>query len=157
LCVMNWNETLLVLDTALLISVCLLEAVTLTGLPAHEWLAVVFVAMLLVHILLQWPWISSRTRRLLAPRTGRTRLNYCLNLGLFIVMVATIVSGIMISEVVFPAAGRPNIGGIWRSLHGFTTNLVVLFVGLHLGLNGDWILAAVRQAFRPGSSSAPTP
>lgn len=151
---MNWNETLLLLDTTLLIMVCLLEAVSLTGLVAHEWLAVVFAAMLLVHILLQWLWINSRTRRLWAPRAGRTRINYCLNLGLFIVMVAAILSGMMISEVVFPGVGRPNIGGVWRSLHGFTTNLVVLFVGLHIGLNGDWILTAVRQAFGAGSASS---
>ena len=125
--------------------VCVLESVSLTGLSIHEWLALTFATALLVHVALQWAWIASRTRRLLTRRAGRTRANYALNVGLFVVMVVTIVSGIMISEVAFPAVGRPNIAGVWRSVHGFATNLVVLFVGLHLGLNWDWILPATRQ------------
>jgi ABC-type transport system involved in cytochrome bd biosynthesis fused ATPase/permease subunit len=108
---MRRTEVLLLFDTSLLVTVCVLEAVSLTGLSVHEWLALAFAGVLLVHLLLQWPWIATRTLRLLAPRARRGRANYLLNLGLFIAMVATIASGIMISEVALPAVGRPNIGG----------------------------------------------
>ena len=142
---LNRTKALFIFDAGLLVVVCTLEAVSLTGLPVHEWMALTFGAGLLAHILLQWTWIASRTRRLLAAGAGRTRINYLINLGLFISMVATIVSGIMISEVALPVIGRPNVGGAWRDVHGFGTNLVVLFVGLHVGLNLDWIAPVLRQ------------
>ena len=152
---MRRTEALLLYDTSLLVTVCVLEEVSLTGLSVHEWLALAFAAVVTrapaaavaVDCLAHAPVLS--------PRARRARANYLLNLGLFIVMVATIASGIMISEVALPAVGRPNIGGIWRSFHGFTTNLVVLFVGLHVGLNGDWILAAVRRCCLLYTSPSP--
>src|SRR4051812_35757489 len=100
------TSKLLLFDTFLLMAVCLLEAVSLTGLTLHEWLALGFAGALMIHLLLQWPWIAGRTRRLLSAQTRRTGINYFINLGLFTAMVATILSGTMISEVVLPAIGR---------------------------------------------------
>jgi hypothetical protein len=42
---------------------------------------------------------------------------------------------------------------LWHEVHGWLNFVLVVFVGLHLALNWDWILAALRckRPRRPGS------
>ena len=104
-----------------------------------------FAAALVVHVLLQWTWITARLGRLVRPGAGRARVNVLLNLALFIAMAATIASGVMISEVAVPAVATPGAASPWRGFHGTATNFVVVLVGLHIAINIDWIVPAVRQ------------
>ena len=72
-------------------------------LNVHEWLGVILVAALIVHLLLQWLWIASATGQLRAPRTPRIRINYSLNALLFVMMIFALASGFVISRAVLPA------------------------------------------------------
>src|SRR5438445_11839023 len=71
------------LDVALLVSVCVLQTVSFTGLVLHEWLGLAIVGMVLAHLLLAWGWIATQSRRLFAKHSVRGRINYFLNLSLF--------------------------------------------------------------------------
>src|SRR5947208_4170272 len=86
------------LDVALLVSVCILQTVSFTGLVLHEWLGLAMVGMVLAHLLLAWSWIASQTRRLFTLQSVRARINYLLNLTLFAAITAVIFSGILISQ-----------------------------------------------------------
>src|SRR5579872_5915534 len=90
------------LDLTLLISICALEQVPFTGMILHEWLGLAMVGMIVVHLLLSWTWIASTTRRLIIGSSGRSRINYLLNLCLFACMTVVVYSGILISQFAIP-------------------------------------------------------
>ena len=59
---MNQKWLSLSLDSAMLAAAIVLGAgVAPVPLGVHEWLGVVFVSALLVHLLIQWPWIAAAT------------------------------------------------------------------------------------------------
>jgi cytochrome b561 len=135
------------LDVTLLLLTAALETVPFTGLTLHEWIGIAITLLVLIHILLSWTWIPASSRRLTAPRSGRTRVNYLLNFCLFASMAVVIVSGVLISEVALPALGikaTPDDFG-WDRLHGRFSDFVVIFAGLHLAINWDWSIAAAKK------------
>ena len=140
------------LDAILLLAFCALETVPFTGLVLHEWIGLALVALILAHLLLSWPWISTTTRRF-ASGSARTRVFYAINLGLFAGMTVLILSGVLISEHAIPQVLRIRPAGLpdafrWDSIHDRLSDAVVVLAGLHLALNWDWSFAAARKLFR---------
>ena len=142
---MGRTRFLLILDSLLFVGVTVLQVVRLTGLTLHEWIGIAIAVPLLVHLVLQWQWITATWRRAMTEKRRRAQFNFLLNAVLFIFMTLAIFSGVLASEVVTPnlrlAAGRTSI---WSDLHSFTTNTLVGLVGLHLALNWRWIVNAIR-------------
>jgi Domain of unknown function (DUF4405) len=152
------REIELWLDTLLLVLFLLLLAPRLTGLPAHEWLGIVVGIPLLVHLLFSWAWISTGTKRLLTKAPLRSRINYGINAVLFVLTTAVIVSGMAISQVAFPFLGITTINDrSWRALHNLTLNWLLLALGLHVAINWEWIVAALRRLIAPQRSSPAVP
>lgn len=137
------------LDVTLLISVCALEQVPFTGAIVHEWLGLALAVMVVWHLLLSWTWIVSQTCQFFPIESVRTRCNYLLNLCLFACVTAVIYSGIRISQEAIPALTGTRIAiradSPWLSVHDKGSDLVVILAGLHLALNWDWSVAAVRK------------
>jgi hypothetical protein len=135
----------LILDVIMLILVCVLEALSLTGLAWHEWLGFALCLIVFLHVTLQWRWFVTEFRRLSIRGAYRARVNSVLNYLLFIGMVAVLVSGVLISNQVAPlignALGRPRV---WSELHGWLNFTLVVLVALHLALNWDWVLGVLR-------------
>ena len=63
------------LDVTLLVSVCVLQTVSFTGLVLHEWLGLAMVGMVFAHLLFAWSWIATQSRRLFAVQTASARIN----------------------------------------------------------------------------------
>jgi hypothetical protein len=61
------------LDCSMLLAFVVLQSWQLTGVVVHEWLAAALIGGLLAHLLLHWSWVETRSRRVLAPRSRRTR------------------------------------------------------------------------------------
>src|SRR5215469_197768 len=125
----------LVLDFGMLALACILQALSLTGLAWHEWLGFLLCALVLFHVILQWPWFVTEFRRLFTRGAHRARVNSALNYLLFIVMVAVLVSGVLISNQIGPliggALGRPRV---WTELHGWLNFTLIVLVGVHLAM-----------------------
>ncbi|MDP4262794.1 MAG: DUF4405 domain-containing protein [Bacteroidota bacterium] len=142
------------LDTFLLITLLLLLSPRMTGLPWHECLGIIFLLPVLLHLLLAWPWIRKSTRSIFNKARRRTRFNYFLNATLFTLVIIEIVSGLAISQVALPFTGVKTIDDrSWRALHNQTLNWTVLFAGLHIAVNWEWIVAAFRKRFPGGNKS----
>lgn len=132
-------------DLVLLVLVVLLQAPRPTGLAAHEWLGIAIAPLLALHLLVNWRWIVKTLHRLRA-NTRRARINAALNGLLYLDFVLALVSGIVISEVALPLTGlEPSDLAAWHQLHAFFSNTSIWIVGLHLGLNWDWVLNVVRK------------
>jgi hypothetical protein len=155
------NRPRLIVDLCLTVSFLALMSVSLTGLLLHEWWGLGLMAIVLIHLLAQWDWTISATRRFVGTLTGRIRLTYVLNWVLFIAAVLVFVSGILISEVALPSLGLPTARGadptflFWRRLHTFSAEAIVVLAGIHVGLNWRWVVTAVSQLVRPRSRRQP--
>lgn len=137
---MSRSRVLIVLDVALLLSLLLLNVVRFTGLPIHEWLGVVFVPLLFVHLQMHWPAFAAAIRR--------HTVNDMLNLALFVLMTAATVSGIAISKVLWPANYTPAEFMKWRSIHEGSANGAFFVVAVHIGLNWHLVVNAIRRRVR---------
>jgi len=141
------------LDVALLVSVCVLQTVSFTGLVLHEWLGLATVGMVLAHLLFAWGWIATQSRRFVARQSARERINYLLNLSLFALVTAAIFSGIAISQKAIPALtgtnAAPEMDWRWDVLHNRFSEAVVLLSAFHLAINWEWVLAAGQRLFFP--------
>jgi hypothetical protein len=153
----NRVSLLLCLDTAMLLLVCVLECLALTGLDVHVWLGFALCPLVLVHVVMQWQWFITQFQRIRTTRAYRVRVNTLLNLGLLIMMSAVLLSGILsarqTTSVIGESFGRARI---WSEIHGWLNFALVVLVGLHLALNWDWMVAALRRRRpeRPGLAGA---
>jgi cytochrome b561 len=141
------NRILLVLllDLAMLLLVCVLECISLTGLTVHEWLGFALCPLVLIHVVMQWPWCVTQFRKI-ATSSWRDRFNLFLNSLLLVLMSAVLLSGVLTSTQVTSLAGE-SFGrvGIWREIHGWLNATLVVLVGLHLAVNWNWMIAALRR------------
>ena len=141
---LNRRARRLIFDVAIGIAALALFSVNITGLPAHEWVGLVFAVVAVAHIALSWDWVIGTSQRLARSLAGTVRLTWLVNLALFISMTLVVTSGIMISEVALPMSRSAGFG-FWRVLHTQSSNASVVLVGLHLGLNWRWLVDTFRR------------
>ncbi len=142
----NRNKTNLLIDFAIFIAFLVAMAPHFSGIAVHEWLSIAFAAAIVTHLLLHWNWLVGIAKNFFTKARWSSRLNYGLNLLLFMSMTVVIFTGIMISEVALPQLGlRVASGGAWRQLHDTSANLTVIIVGLHLAVHWQWIVSMTKR------------
>lgn len=148
------NKIKLSLDILSGISTLVLLSPSLTGIPVHEWLGLAVIIPLLVHLLLNWGWIVTTTRSFFGKLPGRTRINYVLNVLLFILMTAEGFTGLMISREILPLFGlSASHNFLFRSLHSQLADGLLIVLGLHLALNWKWVVTVFKKnVFKPFSN-----
>lgn len=113
------------------------------GMAFHEIGGLALCGLFMIHKLLNWPWIRAVTTGLFSRRTpARQKLYWVLDLLLFSSFAFILVSGILISKVVFPGG---NSGGWIKTAHYGVAALALMLTGVHIGLHMGWI--AQRMAF----------
>src|ERR1044072_1608946 len=133
------------LDVALLLLLAPLEEPVTTGLAGHEWVSIAFAALLALHLLVNWRWITAALGRY-RTASRRAQFNAWLNGTLYVLMVLTIFSGLMVSRFVVPVLGlSASTLQLWHPVHTLIASVTLAVVGLHLALNWDWIVGALRQ------------
>jgi hypothetical protein len=133
-------------DAAIFVAFLIAGAPKLSGLAVHEWLGVALGAGILTHLLLHWQWIVGITQKFFGRVSGMARLNYLLNLALFIDVVVLIFSGLAISKIAMPTLGvQLAEGGAWKMLHHTTADAAVMMVGLHVALHWSWIVKTGKK------------
>lgn len=118
----------------------------ITGDTLHEWMGLGFGTMIVVHLLMHWKWIVQVTKRFFGKLPTKTRINYILNLLLFIDVVNIGFSGMMISESVLPTFGFRGPGtDFWENTHEMFAEASIVLVGAHLALHWKWLLNAAKR------------
>ncbi|GAB4423443.1 MAG: DUF4405 domain-containing protein [Anaerolineae bacterium] len=136
----------LAIDGGIFIGFLVADNPHFTGMAIHEWLGIAFGAAIIMHLLLHWQWLVAVTRRFLSNVPWQARLNYILNLFLFIDVTIIILSGLMISREALPSLGLSLASsGAWKGLHHLTANLSLALIGLHVALHWQWIANAVKR------------
>src|SRR6185503_815821 len=147
----NRTKIKLVLDVIIFIAFLIAMEPRSSGITIHEWLATSLIAVLVVHLLLSWDWITSLTRRFIGKLNSQSRINYVLNWFLFIDGSIIMLSGFMISESLMPYLGiQLPRNFAWRGLHEFSTNLFILLLRLRTALHWGWVVDTFkRYVFQP--------
>lgn len=139
----------LIVNTILGVAFVAISAPQATRIPAHEWLSLAFIVIFALHLLFSWQWIVGVTARLLSSLRGQVRFNYLLDAASYVAMVAVIVSGIIISESVFPSLGFPRVRDrFWAIIHDRSSELLLILIGVHLAMHWDWIVAVLGRLVR---------
>jgi len=143
---MNKTKTRMYLDIILFVSFVIVNMPQFTGITLHEWLSFVFIPIIMTHLVLNWKWIVSITRRFFTNINGEIRFNYVLNFLLFLLMVTVIFSGILISEEALPLLGFTIvINAFWVTLHEMSANLLMLMMGIHIAMHWKWIISTSNR------------
>lgn len=143
---LNSTKINMAIDATLLLVFLFTMDLRTTGEAIHEWLSIAFYIAIIVHLLLHWEWIVAVTRRFFSKTVNTARMNYVLNVLLFISMTVVTFSGIMISKIVLPTMGiEIQHNFFWRWLHSFSADAILIVIGLHLALHWKWIVNTTRR------------
>lgn len=135
-------RTKLAIDAGMTLALLLLMAYSLVGETAHEWIGMGMFLLFVAHHILNRRWLGAVPNGRYTPiRTLQTVL-----VGLiFLCMIGSMVSGIVLSRHVF--AFLPKHGGyeLAGKLHLLCSYWGFALMSLHLGLHWNGILSLARK------------
>lgn len=142
---MRKNLIKISLDCVMAVILVLLYNSHVFALAFHEIAGLFIFCLFVIHVLLNRKWVTSITSKLFNKTLSpRVRIGYAVDLLLLISFVMIIISGILISQVLFPslAMGKDSP---WRNIHQFTAAVALILVGIHLGLHWGFISGMFKK------------
>lgn len=126
----------IILDIFMTISLPLLMIQALAGEQLHEWLGIMMLIVFLIHHILNMNW----HKNLLNGHYNRTRfIVTMLNFLIFICMILSAISGIMLSQYIFVFLDI-NFGiSFARAVHMICTHWMFVLTSFHLGMHIETI------------------
>lgn len=132
--------------------VLLLNKRVLGGLAFHEIAGTAISVGFITHLLLNWDWVVKVNANLFSGKLpAKTRIGYGLNFALLLMMAFIIVSGILVSKILFPDIHFGDKRWLTVAHIGFSF-LILMLVGIHVGLHWKWI-ATQADRFGRGAVS----
>lgn len=139
-------RTNLFIDITIFVAFLIATAPRFTGITIHEWLGIAFAAAIIVHLLVHWQWIIAVGKKLFSKAQANARINYLLNILLFIDITLISFTGLMISEAALPLFGiHMQHNPTWTRIHSLTSDAGVFIVALHIGLHWQWVLKTTAR------------
>jgi len=136
----NKTRTNLFLDIAIFLAFVLVLTPRATGVAIHEWLSIAFAACIVVHLLFHWEWIIAVASKLFTRIFHESRLDFAVDLLLFLDVLLIMVSGLAISKVALPTLGiQIPFSVVWKQIHGISAKVALVLAGIHCGLHAKWI------------------
>lgn len=116
-----------------------------TGLVFHEFAGLTILALFTIHIFLNWTWVKIVTKNLFTTKIKKMPwLMYALNIVLLISVGAIIVTGIMISKVVFNY-GLNSDTHILAAVHKWLAYACLGLLAVHIVLNRRFVSVTMRK------------
>ena len=152
---MTKRAVLVLLDSTMFLAFIVLMSWRLSGVTAHEWIGLTLIALIVAHLVIHWGWVEGSVNRIRTSghRSGRRAL--LLNTALFLSMGTALVSGVVISKVVFPNQLLPGDYLHWHSLHENASTITLVILGLHVALNWDRIRSSFRRLLDSSRRQSP--
>jgi hypothetical protein len=139
-------KTNLTLDITIFTAFLAVSNPSLTGMTAHEWLALAFGAAIVTHLLFHWNWLTTMTKQFFKKLFHQSRLNYVVDALFFISMTAAMLSGLLISKSVMSTLGiQLNAGHGWESIHRLAADTSLIMLGLHFALHFKWVVTNLNR------------
>lgn len=142
----NPNKLNLCLDLALVIAFAVEMEEHFTGLHNHELIGLALGIAILIHVALHWDWVVSVTKRFFNKVIHESRLNYVLNMALFVDMLVIVVTGFLISRTL---GLNFRVDDTIEPIHLLASHLSLVLIGLHVALHWKWIITHVQKYLLP--------
>lgn len=140
------------LDIALMLTFILLMNSKIISMAFHEIAGIAIGVFFLVHKLLNLKWIKSVTKNIFGKKVNaQTRVRYILDVLLLFGVYTIIISGIFMSQVLFPQAVNSSVA--LRSIHTAVSYICIILIGLHIGLHWKWVMNGFSRMFKIKSAS----
>ncbi len=140
------TKTSLILDLIIFVALLVVASPNMTGMAIHEWLALALAAAIVAHLLFHWKWIVSVSKKFFAKLFHESRLNYVVNLAFFVLMTASMFSGLLISKSILDFFGiHLNVGRTWQMIHKLTSDWALIALGLHFALHVKWLVFNLKR------------
>lgn len=135
----------IILDIIMFVIMFLLMRLFFTGILLHEVLGLAVFGLFVLHKIMNFNWIKNITKSIINRNkiNGRIKLRYYLDWLLFIDVFLIILSGIIISQVLFVNLFTYNV--IWSTIHHFVAALGFLLMVLHTLLHYVEIKAMFKK------------
>ena len=105
------------------------------------------VGTLIVHLLLHWRWIITVSQYFFRKLFHDSRLQYVVDLLLFISFTTVMFSGLMISRFVLPFLGIGlTRSQAWLPLHDLSANTTLVLIAVHTALHWDWVVKTFKRS-----------
>jgi|GEM_PF-1669392 len=124
-----------------------------TGLSLHEWVALVLVVPVLVHLVINWDWAVRVSTSFARQLRKMNRVNLVADTALFISTVAAMLSGFMVSRVIAGFVGfSVSAGPLWHTVHSLSADVAIALALLHTALHWGWFARVLGlRNVRPGN------
>lgn len=118
----------------------------MTGIAAHEWLAIGVLVVLLVHFAMHVDWVVETVRGALGNPSFARQGNLVLDALLLAALMVAMVSGLMVSGAVLPAFGL-YAGGyyFWDPLHAISAKVLLALLLVHVTAHWKWLYNFFRK------------
>lgn len=144
---MKKNIIKIILDVGMAVLLFLMYRSRAISLTFHEAGGLAVCGLFVIHKLLNWKWIAGVTRKLFSKTLpARTRLGYLVDFALLLSVGFIAVSGVMISEALFPQIAAK--GMLWKSGHYFASAISLILVGVHIGLHWSFLRGMFAKGIR---------
>jgi hypothetical protein len=139
---MKKNVVRIILDVIMLALLLLMYDSNAISLSFHEIGGIALLVLFIAHKALNLKWIAASACKLFSrDMPGRARLKFIVDALMLVSIALVAVSGVLISEIVFPGAQG---GGIWRALHYFASAVSLMLLGVHIGLNWSFVKRMIK-------------
>lgn len=131
----------IILDITMTIALLFLMAFQVTGVRYHEWLGAGMLVLFVIHNLLNMGWYKAMFK---GKYSMQRVLRTVINLAVFVAIVLTGYSGIVMSRYVF--AFLPIEGGMGtaRKLHLAGSYWAFVLMSIHLGMHWSMIIKKIN-------------
>ena len=140
------NKTNFYLDLALTVLFVIEMEVYFTGLALHELIGLLFAVLLTIHVVLHWKWVVSLTRTFFKKLLHESRLNYVLNVALFVDLLVVTLSGLVIARTLgYAVSLSTEAMSNWLFIHVVSSHLSLILIALHVALHWKWIVTNSKK------------
>lgn len=137
-----------VLDVVLSVGFMLMYDKMAIGIKLHELLGLGIGVGVIIHLILNYKWIIAISKKIFSTKlNNRTRVLYIINMLLVVCMILIMVGGIFISKTILTNINSPN-KGIFKAIHIAASNVALALIGIHVGINFNWVRGMTKKIFK---------
>lgn len=142
------NVVKITLDIVMTVIFALLfDKNAVSGLKFHEIAGLFACLAFILHKALNWQWIKKVTSNLFQRKISKkAKINFILDALLLFFMTTILISGIMISKVLFTGFGSGSMN--YKKIHISLSYIALAFVGIHIGLHWDCVINTLNRIVR---------
>lgn len=137
---MKRNSWKLLVDVVMIILFLMMYKKRIISIGFHEIVGLLVFAIVLIHLFFNRKLFIASSKKFNKIKT-KTKLRHVVDVILLIDFVLVVITGIMISKVLFSF----GYFGIWKFIHNFLAAFALILVGIHIGLEWDTFYSMVSK------------